>query len=234
MSVSNSVVAREPLTGDLAAFLDEVKATHALAARGRLIFGLDATASRNRTWDMATTLTAGMFREAGAIGGLDLQLVYYRGDRECRASCWVSDADRLLKMMTKIACEPGETQIERILAHAIKETAKLQVNALVFIGDAIEESLDILVARARELGRLGAPVFMFQEGNHPGVQRAFQDIATNTGGAYAKFDAGAAKQLGELLRAVARFATGGIAALEGRKDAASTLLLGQMKKRGRW
>jgi hypothetical protein len=208
-----------------------VKATHALAARGRLIFGLDATASRNRTWDMATTLTAGMFREAGAIGALDLQLVYYRGDRECRASCWVSDADRVVKMMTKIACEPGETQIERILA---KETAKLQVNALVFIGDAIEESLDILVARARELGRLGAPVFMFQEGNDPGVQRAFQDIATNTGGAYAKFDAGAAKQLGELLRAVARFATGGIAALEGRKDAASTLLLGQMKKRGKW
>ena len=164
MSDSNSVVAREALTGDLAAFLDEVKAARALAARGRLIFGLDATASRNRTWDMATTLTAGMFRENQRdIGGLDLQLIYYRGDRECRASGWMSDADRLVKMMTKIDCEAGETQIERILAHAIKETVQLQVNALVFIGDAIEEDPDILACRARELGRLGAPVFMFQE-----------------------------------------------------------------------
>jgi hypothetical protein len=232
--VGNSVAACEALTGDLAAFLDEVKATHALAARGRLIFGLDATASRNRTWDMATTLTAGMFREASAVGSLDLQLVYYRGDRECRASGWVSDTDRLVKIMTKIACEPGETQIERILAHAIKETAKLQVNALVFIRDAIEESLDILAARARELGRLGAPVFMFQEGNDPGVSERFRTLRRTRAALTRSSTQGPQSNWANCLRAVARFATGGIAALEGRKDAGSTLLLGQMNKRGRW
>ena len=193
-----------------------------------MIFGLDATGSRRPTWDMAASLTAGMFREAG---GLDLQLVYFRGERECRASGWVSDASRLVTMMAKIECEAGETQIRRILDHAQKETAKLHVNALVFIGDAIEENPDILVAKARELGGLSVPVFMFQEGDDPDVQRAFQSIAMGTGGGYAKFDAGVAKQLGELLKAVSLFAVGGIAALAGRKDAGSVLLIEQLRGR---
>jgi hypothetical protein len=77
------------------------------------------------------------------------------------------------------------------------------VNALVLIGDAMEENPDDLATRARELGRLGAPAFMFQEGSDRDVQGAFQDIAARTGGAWAKFDAGAAKQLSDLLRAVA-------------------------------
>jgi hypothetical protein len=222
------VVPCEALTGDLANFLNEVKTEHARAARGRLIFGLDATASRRPAWDMAATLTAGMFREAGTIGNLDLQLVFYRGDRECQASGWMSDAGCLARMMTKIECMAGETQIGRILSHAIKETTKLQVNALVFVGDAVEENPDILVAKARELGRLGVRAFIFQEGNDPGVQRAFQDIAANTGGAYAKFDSQGAKRLGELLQAVARYVTGGLAALEGRKDAGSVLLIDQL------
>jgi hypothetical protein len=36
--------------------------------------------------------------------------------------------------------------------------------------------------------------------------------------------------LGELLKTVALFAVGGTTALEGRKDAASMLLLGQMRR----
>jgi hypothetical protein len=229
MADTNSVTAREPLTGDLANFLNEVKVEHALAARGRLIFALDATASRRRTWDTAASLTASMFREASATGSLDLQLIYFRGEKECRASAWVSNADHLVKMMAKVDCEAGMTQIERILVHAQKETAKLQVNALVFIGDAMEESPDILVARARELGRSKTPAFMYQEGRDSEVESAFREIARNTGGAYGRFDADAAKQLGELLKAAAVFATGGVAALEHRKDAGSTLLLKQLK-----
>jgi hypothetical protein len=133
--------------------------------------------------------------------------------------------------MAKIVCEVGETQVERILSHAINETTKLKVDALVFIGDAVEENPDILVTRARELGRLGVKVFVFQEGGGPQVERVFRDIATATGDAYARFDSGAAKKLGDLLKAVARYATGGVAALESKKDEASILLLGQMKKR---
>src|SRR6516165_9316393 len=60
---------------------------------GRLIFALDATASRQPTWDTACQLQAEMFREVSGIGPLDVQLVYYRGpvglpEGECRASRW--------------------------------------------------------------------------------------------------------------------------------------------------
>ncbi len=47
--------------------------------RGNLIFALDATASRERTWDTAARLQVQMFREAAVIGSLDVQLVYFRG-----------------------------------------------------------------------------------------------------------------------------------------------------------
>jgi hypothetical protein len=221
------IAARESLSGDLANFLNQVKAEHALAARGRLIFGLDATASRKPTWDMAASLQAEMFREAAAVGSLDLQLVFFRGDAECKATSWLSDRARLARIMSTIDCRAGMTQIAKILTHVQKETALLHVGALVFIGDACEENPDTLIVKARDVGRAKTPAFMFQEGTDPAVQRAFQDIARNTGGAYAKFGPGAAKELGELLKAVARYATGGIAALG--KDEASVLLLGQLR-----
>jgi hypothetical protein len=222
----NSIASRGALPSDLANFLDEVKSEHALNPRGRLIFALDATGSRQPTWDMAASLTSSMIRE---VQGLDLQLVYFRGEKECQASGWVSDPGRLVKMMTKIMCQAGETQIAKALAHAKNENAKLPVNAMVFIGDAMEENPDVLVAKARELG---IPVFMFQEGQSSRVESTFREIALCSRGAYGRFDSGAVKQLGELLKAVATFATGGLTALEGRKDAASRLLIDQLK--GGW
>jgi hypothetical protein len=130
--------------------------------RGRLIFALDATMSRQPTWDTACRLQADMFHEAAAIGGLDVQLVYYRGLGECRASRWVSQADRLGELMCRINCRGGHTQIGKIIAHAKRETQDLKVQALVFVGDAMEESLDLLCHSAGELGLLGVPAFMFQ------------------------------------------------------------------------
>jgi hypothetical protein len=225
----SDVIARGTQRGDVAAFLNEVKAEHAVSARGRLIFGLDATASRKETWDRAAALQAEMFRATAAIGKLDLQLVYYRGDRECRASKWISDPAQLARIMSTIDCRAGETQIEKVLTHVQKETSLVHVGALAFIGDAVEENPDILVARARELGRLKVPAFLFQEGDDSAVQTTFCDIARNTGGAYGRFDSGSAKQLAELLKAAALFAVGGAKALEGRKDAGSVLLLDQLK-----
>ena len=226
---NESVVAHQSLTGDLADFLSEVKTEHALAARGRLIFALDVTMSRQPTWDMAAGLQAQMFREAGAAGNLDLQLVYFRGIDECKATSWISDASRLSRIMSGIKCLAGGTQIAKILAHAEKETRLAQVGALVFVGDAVEENPDVLVTRARELGQTKTPCFMFQEGRDSAVETTFRAIAKHSGGAYGQFGPGSAKQLAELLKAVAVFAAGGIKALEGRKDAGSTLLLGQLK-----
>jgi hypothetical protein len=185
-------------------------------------------------WEQARDLTAGMIREAASLG---LQLVYFRGGLdsppECVASAWTSDPIRLAQLMARVECRAGQTQINRVLAHAKRETLEVKVGAVVFVGDACEppgDDLDRLGAAATALGRLNTPVFAFQEGREPSAEKAFRKIAEWSGGAYGRFDAGAAKQLGELLKAVALFSVGGTMALEGRKDAASMLLLGQMRK----
>ena len=187
--------------------------TSAGGKSGRLIFALDATMSRQPTWDMACQLQADMFREAGSIGGLDVRLVYFRGLAECRASPWISDTAKLASLMSRIEVQGGHTQIGRVLSETRREAIKEAVRALVFVGDAMEEDVDDLCAKAGELGLLKVPCFMFQEGHDPAAESAFRDIARLSGGAWCRFDPGAAAQLRELLRAVAAYAAGGRAAL---------------------
>jgi len=196
--------------------------------RGRLIFAMDATMSREPAWDNACQIQGEMFRETALLGGLDVQLVYYRGFDECRASKWVGDPKALLRIMTSVSCRAGQTQIERVLSHAKRETGKRKVDALVFVGDSLEENIDDLGQRAGELGILGVPVFVFHEGGNPTVRRAFEEIARLSGGAYCPFDTGSARQLRELLRAVAVYAAGGRKALlefGGRSDSSQVRLL---------
>lgn len=202
---------------DVDAFLRKVASAPSYKAsgeRGRLMFGMDATASRQPTWDRACQIQAQMFEATAALGGLDVQLVFYRGFRECRASPWVSNARDLLSRMTAVTCLGGQTQIGRVLAHAIKETGRNRVNALVFVGDCMEEDVDRLCHHAGELGLLNVPVFMFHEGGEPVARNAFRQIARLSGGAYCPFDASSAQQLKDLLSAVAVFAAGGRPALE--------------------
>ena len=220
---------------EIDAFLQEVKARKPAASsgpRGRLIFALDATMSRQPLWDTACRLQGDMFRETASIGGLDVQLLYYRGLAECRASGWVSDATRLGALMEKIDCRGGQTQIGKILAHARRETGKCKVQALVFVGDAMEESIDRLCAIAGELGLLGVPVFAFQEGHDPEAEHAFREVARLSRGAYCRFDMSAAHELAELLRAVAAYAAGGMKALadlEARNNGGAVKLLAQLR-----
>jgi hypothetical protein len=231
--------ARQPTAvserADIDAFLAQVrtlKPTVGAGQRGRLIFALDATMSRQPTWDTACRLQADMFREAAAIGGLNVQLVYYRGLGECRASGWVAEADKLADLMSRIDCRGGHSQIGKIIAHARRETQKVKVQALVFVGDAMEEKLDDLCQSAGELGLLGVPAFMFQEGYEPIAEQAFREIARLTLGAYCRFDPGAAHQLAELLRAAAAYAAGGMRALadlSARHDPGAIKLIGQMR-----
>jgi hypothetical protein len=211
-------------------------------ARGRVIFALDATMSRQATWDIACGLQSEMFAEVGKIGPLEVKVVWFRSYSECRASAWTSDSVILARAMRRITCEAGYTQIGRVLSHIRKEHAQEKVNAAIFVGDACEEAPDSLYASARELG---VPLFCFQEGfalatsaerygvpvhgdETRTVETVFCEIARLSGGAYARFDAGAAKQLAELLRAIAAFASGGIQALANQNSASARLLLGQM------
>jgi hypothetical protein len=219
---------------EIASFLDRAKSFEqvALHGRGRLIFALDATMSRQPTWDLAMRLQGEMFAEAAGSGGLDVQLVYYRGFDECRASRWVADGGDLLGLMTRISVAGGHTQMRRVLAHARDETRRRRVQALVFVGDAMEEDVDDLCRAAGELGLLKLPCFMFQEGSDPAVERAYREIARLSGGAWCRFDAGAAHQLKSLLQAVAAYAAGGrkaLLALGSRGGEGARLLLGRMR-----
>ncbi len=182
--------------------------------RGRLLFAMDATASREPTWDAASHIQGQMFEETAALGGLDVKLIYYRGFKQFYQTPWVGNAKDLLSTMTDVTCAAGMTQIERVLEHAIKEARQGRVNALVFVGDCMEEDIDRLCGRAGELGLLGVPAFMFHEGNDIAAERAFKQIAHLTRGAYCHFDAASAQHLRELLGAVAVFAAGGRKALE--------------------
>jgi hypothetical protein len=141
--------------------------------RGRLIFGLDATASREPTWAIARELQAKMFREAAPIGRLDVQLVFYGGD-SCRHTKWLSSGDELAQRMGKIACDAGGTQIGRVLDHVLREHTTAPVQAVTFIGDAMEEELDELAAKAIKLGAAGVPIFLFQEGRDAAARKAFR------------------------------------------------------------
>jgi hypothetical protein len=231
ISPENTTPATSTLSAEVDAFLAKMRglSTQPAANGGRLIFALDATASRQRTWDTACQLQAEMFREATAIGSLSVQLVYYRGHSECRASRWVSQPEQLSRLMEQIDCQMGHTQLGKVLTHARRETELLKVQALVFVGDALEENPDKLSHDAAELGRLGVPAFMFQEGKDRTVEQVFRDIARLTHGAYCRFDPGAARQLAELLRAVAVYAAGGMTALTARRDVGAVKLLSQMK-----
>ena len=181
---------------------------------GRLMFAIDATASREPTWDMASQTQAEMFAATQDLGGLEVQLCFYRGFGQFKASRWLASSTALIDPMTKVRCLAGRTQIAKVLRHAIRETKSKKIDALVFVGDVVEEDVDALGHHAGELGLLGTPVFVFQEGLEPVSRRAFQQIAKLSGGAYCNFDAGSAAQLRELLAAVAVFSAGGRPALE--------------------
>lgn len=181
---------------------------------GRLIFALDATASRQPTWDRASQLQGDMFTQTRALGTLSVQLCFYRGYREFRTSPWHHSAAALLQAAQTVRCAGGQTQITRLLRHALAEHRRNPINALVFIGDALEEELDPLCELAGQLGLLGVPLFLFQEGHDPLVAAGFAQLARLSGGAHCQFDHHSAARLGELLNAVAVYATGGKLALQ--------------------
>lgn len=217
-------------SGEVDRFLRQMAAmpqVRPASGRGRLLFALDATASRQPTWDRASHLQAGMFEAAAGVGGLEMQVCFYRGYGEFKSTRWTTDSAALLKSMTAVTCLGGQTQIERVLRHGLAQTVERRVNALVFVGDAMEEDIDRLCHLAGQLGVQGVPAFVFHEGGDPVAGNAFRQIARLSGGAYCAFDAGSAAQLKELLGAVAVYAAGGHKALVdyGRSRGESVRLL---------
>lgn len=222
----------KPGSAAVAAFLDRVAKLPAVTPvpgrAARLIFAIDATASRQPTWDRACHLQAEMFAAVRDIGGLAVSLAYFRGFHEFAATPFLTSGAELARRMTGVTCLGGQTQILRTLQHALAETRRERVHALVLIGDAFEEDVDAACHAAGELGLRGLPAFCFQEGGNPVATRAFRQIAKLSGGAWAPFDAGSATALAELLRAVAVYAAGGRRALAQLTGPAARGIAGQL------
>ncbi|WP_196260795.1 VWA domain-containing protein [Pelagibacterium limicola] len=223
-----------PKSGAIADFIAKVGTMSAARAgegggKGRLLFALDATMSRQPTWDLACQLQAEMFEAVADTGGLSVQLIYFRGFGECRASKWVADPRALANLMTGIDCRGGHTQISKVFSHAREEHKKERINAIVYVGDAMEEDIDRLSQKAGEIGLLGCPIFVFQEGHDPTAETAFREFARLSKGAYARFDAKAPRELAALLRAVAAYASGGRQALKLQGGGQAHKLLEQLK-----
>lgn len=219
------------VSGEVAAFVKKVGevARPNAAQDGRLLFALDATLSRQPTWDLACSLQAEMFQAIPKSSALQVQLLYFRGFGECRASKWVLNGDSLAKLMSSIQCQGGRTQISKVFAHARTEHAVRRINAVIYVGDAIEENADVLAEKAGQLGLLGLPLFIFQEGHDPQVEAAFREFARLSKGAYARFDASAPQELAGLLKAVAAFATGGRDMLKLQSGPQAKALLSQLQ-----
>ena len=208
------------------------------ATRGRLIFALDATASREGMWDLAAQLQSQMFEEAAKIGGLDIQLLYYRGsgrnsinavDVRCARACQSNEQ--------RSDARPGPPRSHACSGTSERSTSARRSARRSSSATPCEELPSDLYAVAESLG---VPLFVFQEGSNWAVppvcdppplkvETIFRELARLTNGAYGKFDAGAAMQLGELLRAVAAFAVGGVRALANQHTDSARKLLGQMK-----
>jgi hypothetical protein len=206
------------------------RSTSKAFTKGRLLFALDATASRQPSWDRACHLQGKMFTATDKLGGLQLQLCYYRGINEFHYSPWIQDSQSLLKTMSAVHCLGGYTQLGRVLNHALTEHRDQSLQAVIIIADAVEEKVDDLCAKAGKLGMLGLPLFMFQEGNDPTVRQCFQQMASLSKGAYATFDDQSATHLAELLAAVATFASGGQDALSRLSTGAARHLLQQLER----
>ena len=226
-----------PASAAVAAFLKQVESLPSVKAGvhrpGRLIFAIDATASRQPSWDRACHLQGGMFQAAAAHGGLAVQLAYYRGFGEFAATPFLTDGTELARRMTGVACLGGKTQIGKVLAHALAETTRERVAAVVFVGDAVEEAPDSLCHAAGQLGMRGTPLFAFQEGHDSSAATVLRQLARLSGGAHRTLDEGSAAALAELLRAVAVFAAGGREALARLPGAVARSLIAQLPAPGR-
>lgn len=231
MLVDNLTMKKLPAQkGSVAAFLAETK-RHPVVKKqnARMVFAMDATASREQTWDLATSLHGELFRTA-KDNQLSVQLVYYRGFNEFHASNWNNSSDELLSSMQHVNCVAGGTQIARVLAHIRRESRASQLRAAVFVGDACEENPQELYELAGQLGLFRVPVFVFQEGSDPVAWQVFARIAQRSGGAHIPFRAGSASELAELLGAVATYATEGRDAIQKLKGSLATRLLTQVKQ----
>lgn len=197
-------------------------------ARPRLVFGFDATASREPAWAMARKVTDALVKTLP--GELDVALAVHGGSRLHTFTKFTNDGRTLRDLAASISCEAGQTRLLPILSGSL---ARPGVRVVTYIGDVYEESLTRGRAVADELGRRGIKLFVFHDVSDWAARRdneVFLDLARRTGGCVLPFDASAPGRLHDLLAAVAVFAVGGAALLQERRGnlPGAVVLLGSL------
>ena len=185
--------------------------------RGRLMFALDATASREPTWAIARDLQAKMFREAAPIGRLDCPAGLLSGRR-------VPSVEMGVKRGATRATDEPDRLSGRLYADwqgpracTSRDRESRQSRHWYSSATPWKRTSSTLAAMAGKLGTQGVPIFLFQEGRDAAVRSAFRLLALKSGGAYFEFNPDASRaveQLSEQLNAVARLAVGDAEALE--------------------
>lgn len=201
--------------------------------RARLLFAMDATASREPAWDVAKQITGAMFE--AVPGALDVALAYHGGGKLVEVTPFSPDAKVFLDKVQMVRCRAGVTALNDLLTHATEVT---RLKALIYVGDCFEEDADEALVLAKQLKLKGVRCFMFHDAASGtqgyDVERArtvFEQIAKMTGGALLPFDETAPQMLKALLEAIAYYVVQGMRALQERSKSlpAARLLLEQMK-----
>jgi hypothetical protein len=206
----------------LARAVDRYKERAALKRGVRIGFLVDATASRENTWEQAQTIQAKMFRSASGLRALKLRLVYFGGNRLTKLN-WNDNARNIAAHMAEVRCHSGLTQIIPGLQAFIDEKPENRADAIILIGDCFEEDAATAAKTAALLKAKGIKVFSFIEGEDWTAHSVFKTLATVTGGKFAKF--GNELPLDDLCEGVALMTSGGEKALTRLKNDKVRLLL---------
>lgn len=190
------------------------------ARRPRLVFAVDATASREAAWASAKKITDRMF---GVIpNALDVALAVHGGDDLHTFTTFSADVDAFRKQAAAVDCESGVTRLCDIMARTLDAGG---VRVMSYIGDAFEEDADEALKLADRFRLRGIQAVMLSDGAEGKPLEVFRQIAERTGGAVLDFRAGDAALMGELLAGVATLAIGGRRLLEAQHTAGARLLL---------
>jgi hypothetical protein len=184
--------------------------------RPRLIFGFDATASREPAWATARTVTDALVK--ALPGELDVALAVHGGSMLHTFTEFTSDPTRLRDRAAGISCLAGMTRLLPILSRALSNPG---VRVVTYIGDVFEESPVRGRKLADAMGEKGIRLIVLHDTADWNSKRAaevFLDLARRTGGCVLPFDASAPARLRELLAAVAVYAVGGSDLLEQKRE----------------
>ncbi|NRA46534.1 MAG: hypothetical protein HRU09_16405 [Oligoflexales bacterium] len=125
-------------------------------SRPKLLFSMDATASREHSWLIAQDITSSMFDEVP--GELDVALAYHGGGILKNVSPFKSNAKQFKDAVSVVRCDAGPTALNAILQEASEVNG---LKAMIYIGDCYEEPFVEAEYYARQLKLKGTRAFMF-------------------------------------------------------------------------